>query len=91
MRLAGPELPRLHHWVDETVVFDPNTGHTHLLARPAACLLQKLGLEPRQRSLLYASAGVEFGLSEADACAYVDETILALHDLGIVRVLTTPP
>lgn len=79
--------PRFRQWPGETVLFDRNSGSTHLLSGPAGVLLELVAKKPRLRSEVTTAITIALDLSEEDAGKFVDETILALAALGILDVV----
>lgn len=84
--LNSPEVIRLRHWGDETVVFDSNSGQTHLLAQPAGLLLSTLCTGPQSETDLQSLIANISGVSDEDAAAYVRDTLQSLQSLGLLSI-----
>jgi PqqD family protein of HPr-rel-A system len=76
-------------WGDETVVYDPLSGNTHLIDPVAAAVLDHLA---RSSGSVTALAGLLLGEfdadCEADVLAAVHAALAKLRDIGLVRSTT---
>ncbi len=73
-------------WGDETVVYDPLSGNTHLLDPVAAAVLDHLGDSEATATAIAEPLLAEFGAeSEEDVLAVVRAALARLRDIGLVR------
>lgn len=88
--MAEPDALCWEHWCEESVLFDRRSGQTHLLtAMATACLLllrdARLDLDQLTEKLrLRVQAGPEQPGREQ-----VEQLILTLHELGLIKALST--
>jgi PqqD family protein of HPr-rel-A system len=73
-------------WGDETVVYEPLSGNTHLLDPVAAAVLDHLGASDATATAIAESLLAEFGAESGDdVLAAVRAALARLRDIGLVR------
>jgi PqqD family protein of HPr-rel-A system len=76
-------------WGDETVVYDPLAGSTHLLDPVAVAVLDALSVGCGSVTSITQSLLTEFEAdSEADVLAAVQVALAKLRDIGLVQSST---
>lgn len=75
-------------WGDETVVYDPVSGNTHLLDAVATAILDRLSASDASATVIAERLRAEFETdSEEDALAAARAALASLRDIGLVRSL----
>jgi PqqD family protein of HPr-rel-A system len=73
-------------WEREFVVFDPRSGHTHLLNEMAAASLQALASHSLDAEELTRFLALEFGVAENEALArHVADMLAHFDDIGLIE------
>lgn len=74
------------NWGNETVVYDPPSGDTHLLDPVAAAILDRLRTSDASATAIAESLLAEFNAdSEEDVLAAVQAALAKLRDIGLVQ------
>jgi len=73
-------------WDEETFIFNPASGHTHVLNAAAAEILAILATTPTSTDQLFASLSDEIiDLDQAQLSEALNQQLSQLHTMGLIQ------
>jgi PqqD family protein of HPr-rel-A system len=76
-------------WIDETIVYNPASGNTHVIGPVATKILRRLEQQPSTASQLAESIASEFDVeSDQEVVEHVERLVSNLEELGLVKSFT---
>lgn len=80
-------VPLLSHtWGDETVIFDPESGDTHLLNTASFGIVERLSSDPETIEQLASRVATSLDLPlDEQLRTYIEELLLDLAEIGLVE------
>lgn len=85
-RIAAPSPLVMRQWTDDTAVFNPLTGHTHILDFVSACMVRSIDRRACPQAELHQLIATELALPlDEDLVAQVDRILAELGDAGLIE------
>ncbi len=75
----------IHHWGEESVVYNTASGDTHLVASHAAQILQKIAETPTSFASLKSLTLCDASDPEADLDAWLEETLAEFIAIDLIE------